>query len=760
MTDRLQPTAGAIRVGDFVVDPRSGELRGESGRQVLSAQPLHVLLALLERPGDLVTRDELRARLWPSDTFVDFEHGLNAVVKRLREALGDSADTPRYIETVPRRGYRLIADVRTVGGPVRAEAEPVQAAPAHATTVPPPAAPRRRNALVAFAALALLAVGAAAYLLGSWRAAAAVRPAPVLAAVQNRLTFGAGIQTDASWSPDGSRIAFAADRDGNFDLFIVSSGGGEPVRLTSSPANETQPAWSPDGSRLVFRSDDDGGGLFTIGIDGSSARRIAGPGDRPVWMPDGRTVAFAGPGLQAIYLVGTHGGDSPREILAGPLAQGAWFSFNVHPDGRIGVLGIHHEQRVGFYMSDRAYTTLRPLTGSPMKLPAQVGRALWSARGDALFLEGQDSNGWSLWRVPIDRGTPAWEAAVRLATSLVAMERAAVSNDGTMIAFTSLQSSTRAWVFPFDPDRGTPPGDGHPVTDEDASVLNLSLSADGKAIYYQESRPGQKLGPQEAKLPLLRTSLDTRETRVIVDGGAGNPVPSADGGATAYLLYRVPAASDFEYALAWRDKAHREQLISSWGPNLAIPTAMRRDQQAVLASLMPRALTGSAALVEWPLGSGRVAEPSRVLLASSTRQFWQGRYSPDGRWVSFVVGDVADQGRLELGIVPASATRASSWTRVAADHVWPDKPRWSPDGRTLYFLSKGAGGLFNLWAARIDPERGVPAGAPFQLTHFDSTRWHIDSRDAVCEMGIAEGRLVLPMASVRGSIWLLSTAGS
>lgn len=111
MNDETDSSSGDVRVGDFVLDPRAGELRGPAGRQALSAQPLHVLLALIERPGVLVTRDELRTRLWPADTFVDFEHGLNAIVKRLRDALGDSADTPRYIETVPRRGYRLIATV-------------------------------------------------------------------------------------------------------------------------------------------------------------------------------------------------------------------------------------------------------------------------------------------------------------------------------------------------------------------------------------------------------------------------------------------------------------------------------------------------------------------------------------------------------------------------------------------------------------------------------------------------------------------------
>jgi TolB-like protein len=91
------------------MDPRSGELRGEGRVVTLQDQPLRLLTVLLERAGELVTRDELRQRLWAADTYVDFEHGLNAAVKRLRDALGDSAESPRYIETVPKRGYRLVA---------------------------------------------------------------------------------------------------------------------------------------------------------------------------------------------------------------------------------------------------------------------------------------------------------------------------------------------------------------------------------------------------------------------------------------------------------------------------------------------------------------------------------------------------------------------------------------------------------------------------------------------------------------------------
>ena len=98
-----------IRFGVFELDPRTGELRSKGSRVKLQDQPLQILLAVLEKRGDVVTREELRAKLWPADTFVDFDHGLNAAVKRLRDTLGDTAENPRYIETLPRLGYRFIA---------------------------------------------------------------------------------------------------------------------------------------------------------------------------------------------------------------------------------------------------------------------------------------------------------------------------------------------------------------------------------------------------------------------------------------------------------------------------------------------------------------------------------------------------------------------------------------------------------------------------------------------------------------------------
>src|SRR5262245_37794131 len=119
MPDATQHPA-VRRFGAFEINDQSGELRKNGMRMRLSGQPLQVLAVLVERAGEVVTRDELRSKLWPADTFVDFDHGLNNAVARIREVLDDSSEAPRYVETVPRRGYCFIApliDVRPTARP-------------------------------------------------------------------------------------------------------------------------------------------------------------------------------------------------------------------------------------------------------------------------------------------------------------------------------------------------------------------------------------------------------------------------------------------------------------------------------------------------------------------------------------------------------------------------------------------------------------------------------------------------------------------
>lgn len=130
------------RFDDYEADLRAAELRRKGNRLKLQLQPFQVLVALLERPNDVVTREELRQRLWPEDTFVDFDHGLNTAVAKLREVLGDSASAPRYIETIAKRGYRFLAEVQTVADqqPAQASGEAQAAAPVAALTTAPPSA--------------------------------------------------------------------------------------------------------------------------------------------------------------------------------------------------------------------------------------------------------------------------------------------------------------------------------------------------------------------------------------------------------------------------------------------------------------------------------------------------------------------------------------------------------------------------------------------------------------------------------------------
>jgi DNA-binding winged helix-turn-helix (wHTH) protein/tetratricopeptide (TPR) repeat protein len=145
-----------LRFGVFEVDLRAGELRKQGKRIKLQEQPFQVLAVLLQRPGEVVTREELRSQNWPPDTFVDFDNSLNTAINKLREALGDSADNPRFIETIPRRGYRLIAPVTGVDGTTRGAGTGVSAA-----------APPSSRKMVVTVAIVVLAVGIAGGLL--WR---------------------------------------------------------------------------------------------------------------------------------------------------------------------------------------------------------------------------------------------------------------------------------------------------------------------------------------------------------------------------------------------------------------------------------------------------------------------------------------------------------------------------------------------------------------------------------------------------------------
>jgi len=226
-TDRVP---GSYRFGLFDVDERRGEVRKQGLRLRVRGRPLDILLILLERPGELISRDDFRTRLWSADTFVDFDHGLNTAVNRLRELLGDSADNPRFIETIPRKGYRFIApvEVLTARDPVLAplpapEPEPVGTpltSPPLPIQEPPPPVARTTGWRWPLAIGVLLSMVMGAVFLSS-RLSTTAPPAP---ASQMRLA----VLPFENLSQDADQEFFS---DGFTEEMISELGALEPGRL-------------------------------------------------------------------------------------------------------------------------------------------------------------------------------------------------------------------------------------------------------------------------------------------------------------------------------------------------------------------------------------------------------------------------------------------------------------------------------------------------------------------------------------------------
>ncbi|HXX43656.1 MAG TPA: winged helix-turn-helix domain-containing protein [Candidatus Acidoferrales bacterium] len=228
--------AGTATFGPYSVDLRSGQLRKLGVKVKMGEQPFQILLRLLETPGELVTREELRARLWADDTFVDFDHGLNSAVQRLRDCLSDNAETPLWIETVPRRGYRFVGKVVWAGSaaptasdenaaaPAGGEEQKQQAptVPAVSESVPPRPARRFGPAAIWTSAAVVLALACVAFVFGPrWRTPHAETPVAIRSIAVLPLE---------NLSGDPSRDYFA---DGMTDELITTLAKYQALRVTS-----------------------------------------------------------------------------------------------------------------------------------------------------------------------------------------------------------------------------------------------------------------------------------------------------------------------------------------------------------------------------------------------------------------------------------------------------------------------------------------------------------------------------------------------
>jgi len=278
-------TSQVIRFATFEVDLQAQELRKAGLRLKLTGQPFQVLAILLEQRGVVVTRDELQRRLWP-DTFVDVDHNLNTAINKIREALSDTAENPRFIETLPRRGYRFI-------GAIEGRAQEIPKLSGADTKTR--GAWRRVAALILVGAVCTLA---ALFTYLRLRPHLESESVPLIP-----LPFTAlpGVETLPAFSPDGSRIAFARKTPDakDFDLYVKAFGSETLVRLTQHPSEFLSPAWSPDGTQIAFhRLSGSDTGIYVVPALGGSERRLRStrvPFETAVpisWSPDGKLIAF------------------------------------------------------------------------------------------------------------------------------------------------------------------------------------------------------------------------------------------------------------------------------------------------------------------------------------------------------------------------------------------------------------------------------------------------------------------------------------
>jgi DNA-binding winged helix-turn-helix (wHTH) protein len=293
------------------------ELRKSGLKLKLSGQPFQVLAILLEYPGEVVTREELQKRLW-RDSFVDFDHNLNTAINKIREALGDPRENPRFVETLPRRGYRFIAPVDSYGASDSIlkpqidsanRADPRGGLQLHSRS-------KTLTYLVVAGGITLLTAAAAFLAYRESQPPRGPRPRAL-----TRLTFGDGLQMEPTWSPDGRFIAYTSDRGGKLDVWVQQVSGGDPVQVTHGPGNNWQPSWSPDGEYIAYRAEGAQSGLFiTPALGGKGLeRRIASFGHKPRWSPDGSQILFQtliglSTPKNSFYVVGLDG-STPQQVL-------------------------------------------------------------------------------------------------------------------------------------------------------------------------------------------------------------------------------------------------------------------------------------------------------------------------------------------------------------------------------------------------------------------------------------------------------------
>ncbi|HTF64841.1 MAG TPA: winged helix-turn-helix domain-containing protein [Edaphobacter sp.] len=516
------------RFGVFELDALSGELRRNGAVIKLREQPALILLLLLEHAGQMVTREQLRQHLWPSDTFVDFDHSLNSAVMKLREALGDSADKPLYIETIPKKGYRFVAPVsqpgdtqndlassrltagsELAGSNTREQSNGSIEVPAN---TPDEKQDRRRllsRKLALIIVCVVSAIGIAA-LIRSASLRSALQPRPSSGEPNVRpsnlsssiLTSAPGDAESPSFSPDGRQIAFVwngVERT-HYDIYVQLVGGDTPLQLTHHKRGDGvpgSPQWSPDGREIAFaRCNSERDGVYTVPALGGAERRLTNSpcrdkvAGRPIWTPDSKAMVMLDQctpgGPRAVVLFSFATGEK-RCLATG--SQGDFADDDaLSPDGRTVAFSRY---------TDAGYSELYavPLTGGAPRLVSagtNFWNPMWTPDGKYIVLYALRGNMLRPWRVPVAGGP--------LEPEMVYPGVGSISQDGRKLVYSENQAGGSSSHF-----------DPAIIWRADLSMAGGPVVRTKKLIYSQFMEDAAQPSPDGTRLALQSARSGTNQ---------------------------------------------------------------------------------------------------------------------------------------------------------------------------------------------------------------------------------------------------------
>jgi Tol biopolymer transport system component/DNA-binding winged helix-turn-helix (wHTH) protein len=652
-----------ITFGPFEYDETSGQLRKYGSVLRLNGKPLQILSLLLSRPGAIVSRDELQTHLWGGAAFGDFEQGLNSAVNKLRQTMGDSADQPRYIETVPGRGYRFIAPV-----------QPAATRPVLEIAPPAPlrnevrAKTQRQRTLVAGAAgiaLALLLVAVGAYWAGRRSAERGRRPGALKTAVLPPRGFvleGAASRQAFALSPDGARLAFTAmDSSGELSVFIRDFQSLDP-RLLPGSSGAHSVFWSADGRNLY------------VTASGKLWRRSPGEDEAPVLIADSPPFMFSGVMLSTAqimldsfrgsYLISSSGGplEPMRNIFLWPsLLPGSEHALYIKWDSKARRYRAHVLRLRDFNPVKDLMETDSRVVYSPSSITSGAGYLLY-VRAGVLLAQGFD---------PVSLQLTSEAAAVAGPIYCFAKTGAAdFSAAGGSLAYQRyISRSQLVWVDRRGKEVAT-------VGPADINVKSARLSPDGQwiasAIYDAER------GEQDLWIYNAHTGAGRRLTAEPALRDA--PVWSPDSRMLAFLsqpdgdlprvTFRGLGQSDPEEPMSAQDF----QMPTDWSPDGRFVSFVNTG--------FPRTENEAQSDV-WLLDLKR----GRKILPLLNSRFHEANpaFSPDGNWLAFTSNE---SGRPELYLQAFQTGDRPSLTgeRHLVSKTGASAVRWRGDGKELFYL--------------------------------------------------------------------------